>query len=1771
MGLGLPEHSRDRVPVSPERTVRRESSSASPAASACPGPDLRAPSRGLSGVFRRLRLPMMRRAGGGRASTATPGSAGALARSRRCVSAGLLLTFLALLALLPEAQAQTTIKMVGNGTGPSGDVTNFVAAIYTNTSDRPGTLKYTPTFNDGMSTSREFDETIGEATVTTASDIGTPVAATDTDTGDTLEYSLSGTDAAKFTVDTGNGQIKTVVGQTYDHEAKASYAVTVTVEDGDGGSDTIDVTLNVTDQDEPPLRPEAPTVRGPSSNSTTSLRVTMTAPDNPGRPPITRYKLRTHRDGFGWTTLPYNPSSAQNITGITSGKRYHVQFRVKNDEGEGPWSPTTFGYTKAHASGMPDISGTARVGRTLTAGTSKISDGNGKSKAENGDVGFAYTYQWVRVDGGTETDISGETASAYTLTMADLGKTVKVTASFKDNAGYAEGPLTSDAYPSSGTIALLELSFAENIVNVDEEAGSTVLTVNLAPASTETVTVDYATRDFHAEEGEDYTATSGTLTFAANETSKTITIPILNDDIYEGLETFFVDLSNPSGTALPAIPTKAVLIASDDAVPTASMAPVTVDEGAGTMTLTLRVSHPSGEDITYSTIDDQVTGTATEGDDYDDFLLQGGRRARITIPAGNLSQTFNISIVNDNFEETDETIIITWEKLTAHTVTPERFNFTGTIEDDDAGAGAARGKPRITGTAEVGRTLTANTSGISDQNGNTKAENGDAGFAYTYQWYRVDAGAETQITGARGRGRTYTLVQADADETFRVEVTFTDDAGNSEGPLTSDVYPVSAVNGELQLVDDDGPTVDEGRLEVLHKGEWGTVCDDRLDNANNIAPQKACQFMGYATGEWVPRDSIANMSLAPASQKIWLDDVRCFAGSKHWTGEDPTKLHDCYHAGWGNNNCTRDENVHLRCTGTLNQTEATALTATLEDFPANHDGSGAFTFRIAFSAEVTISPQDMKDHALTVAGGTVTNATRVDGRSDLWELTVEPAGTGAVSILVPQDRACTETGALCTADGQALSTGLGHSVPGPVPVPQGQQARAAQAPLAASFVSVPAEHDGQTEFWLELNFDAAVVQGSKQRIRALLGATGGSVTRVRRKDGRLDHWPVRVEPSSHEAVTVTLSPSPPCGATGAVCTEDGRTFTTALATRIQGPPGLTVADAEVEEAANATLAFAVTLSRPPSGTVTVDYATSDGTAAAGSDYTATSGTLAFAVGETAKTVSVPVLDDAHDEGSETLTLTLSNPSGAYLADGTATGTITNTDHLPQAWIARFGRTVADQVLDAVEERLRSGGTAGMSVSLGGQTIGGAGLNAKSDEESDAASDGTSASLFGATAADTEETARVKALSDWLSQETDEKDRSNGWSRTMTGRELLMGSSFSLAAQTDGGGFAGLWGRMAQTSFAGREDSLSLDGDVTTGLLGADYASGRWMTGLVVSHSIGEGGYRGETSGEIEATVTALTPWARYALTERLSVWGAAGYGTGELKLTAGDDPALKTDLGMTLAAAGARNTLIGGDGPKLDAVTDARWVRTTTARVSSSAGNLASASATVTRLRLGLEGSWPLALGDEALGKGATVTPRLAIGVRQDGGDAETGFGADIGGGVTLAAPAQGLTVSLEGRGVLTHEAAGLRDRGIAGSLAWDPPPSTGRGPKLTLRQTVGAGASGGKDALLSRTTLEGLAANDNGDDLGQRRLDLRAGYGFAMFGGGFTGTPQIGFGLSESTSGSARDYSLGWRLTRAGSGPGSLEFLLEARRRESANDDVPADHGIGFTATARW
>ena len=177
--------------------------------------------------------------------------------------------------------------------------------------------------------------------------------------------------------------------------------------------------------------------------------------------------------------------------------------------------------------------------------------------------------------------------------------------------------------------------------------------------------------------------------------------------------------------------------------------------------------------------------------------------------------------------------------------------------------------------------------------------------------------------------------------------------------------------------------------------------------------------------------------------------------------------------------------------------------------------------------------------------------------------------------------------------------------------------------------------------------------------------------------------------------------------------------------RVDAPAlSLSVSDATVTEAANAKLAFTVSLDRavkPVDGTVSVAYATSDVTATAGADYTATSGTLTFAVGETRKTVNVTVLDDAVDDGGETLTLTLSNAVGAGIADGTGTGTINNSDPMPKAWLGRFGRSVAEQVLDGVRERQEAIRTPGEQTTIiGGYEVPLFGSSASLDGEEDAA-------------------------------------------------------------------------------------------------------------------------------------------------------------------------------------------------------------------------------------------------------------------------------------------------------------------------------------------------------------------------------------------------------------------------------------------------------------------
>ena len=241
-------------------------------------------------------------------------------------------------------------------------------------------------------------------------------------------------------------------------------------------------------------------------------------------------------------------------------------------------------------------------------------------------------------------------------------------------------------------------------------------------------------------------------------------------------------------------------------------------------------------------------------------------------------------------------------------------------------------------------------------------------------------------------------------------------------------------------------------------------------------------------------------------------------------------------------------------------------------------------------------------------------------------------------------------------------------------------------------------------------------------------------------------------------------------------------------------------------------------------------------------------------------------------------------------------------------------------------------------------------------------------------------ARLEAMSRWLAGEREDEDAGLSESRALTGRDFVLGSSFALTGGTPEGGYASLWGRGAVSRFDGREGALTLEGEVTSAMLGADFERELGMVGLMLTLSRGEGSYRGEGEGEVSSTLTGLYPYGRYRVNERVTVWGVAGYGEGELTLAPAGRAPMEAGMDLMMGAAGVRGVALeapADGGLELAVTSDAMAVRTSSDAVRGGAGgNLAAAQADVTRLRLGFEGSWH-GLGSEA---GGTFVPRFEVG-----------------------------------------------------------------------------------------------------------------------------------------------------------------------------------------------
>ena len=621
-------------------------------------------------------------------------------------------------------------------------------------------------------------------------------------------------------------------------------------------------------------------------------------------------------------------------------------------------------------------------------------------------------------------------------------------------------------------------------------------------------------------------------------------------------------------------------------------------------------------------------------------------------------------------------------------------------------------------------------------------------------------------------------------------------------------------------------------------------------------------------------------------------------------------------------------------------------------------------------------------------------------------------------------------------------------------------------------------------------------------------------------------------------------------------------------------PVIRIADASAPES-GFEIAFTVSLSGESALPATVRWASSPETAQPGLDYLERSGELSFAPGTTSQRIVVPVLEDLLVEEAETFRVSLSEATNVAFETGSvaaATGTIEDDDDSAPAeeWLARFGRTAASNAVSAVEDRLMGRPASGSGLVVAGYRVDVAGSGQK-----DGAAGSTSAPVVGLGGIGQAAGSAV-GLAGSGGGLLDAQPGRYGSGRMDAG-DLIARSSFRFSSDSHASGFSSratssavrggdagghrwsVWGNGAATRFGGGEDALSLDGEVVTGTVGADIERGRVLFGVAVSHSQGDGDYRRDgvgglraREGDLASDLTTGLPYLRVAVSDRLSVWGALGRGSGSMTLSEGDLGSVEADIGMSLGAFGARRELRSSaatDGFSLALRTDLLLVHATSDETEA----LPALSTDVNRLRLMIEGARRLQFDS-----GVVLTPKVELGLRYDDGDAETGGGMELGAGLRLENAARGLSAELTGRSLLAHQASELSEWGVGGSLRFQPGGGD-RGLSVGLRSTLGAASSG-----ISR-----LWEQQNAAPAAYRAAapgsvtEAEVGYGLAVPGSRWSLTPYLGAGLSER---SGEAYKAGARL-RVGE-----FFALDAEAAHvERNGATPSVYRAALLANLRW
>ncbi|MYA33146.1 MAG: hypothetical protein F4037_06215 [Gemmatimonadales bacterium] len=1393
--------------------------------------------------------------------------------------------------------------------------------------------------------------------------------------------------------------------------------------------------------------------------------------------------------------------------------------------------------------GSPDAEGATVNGSTLIINYNEALDSSSEPATN------AYS---VRINGGSGTSPSRVEVSGRTVTLGlgspaaygdrvTLDYTAPNTGAIRDEAMNEAGDLTD--YPvTNRTPAPTPVIEAQATLRLVEDVGTHSFTVSLSRSLNQSVTVSVSAQAGTANATSDFRIPGATLTIPAGKTSSdALTVTIVDDDLDEGDETFTLVLNSPSGAALGNRTTTVTIVDDDTRGLFPNLRAVDVPEG-GTAQYTLVLESEPTETVAVTastsgdadiTVTEGATLTFTANDWYiPQPVTLGG--------AADADSTDGVATITHTASGGDYGDVSTNVTATEDDVSGERGGIGGTsvstgvmLSLDRTEIGESDGQTTITVTGRLDGDAMGSAKAVTVRIG-ASGDPATEGTDYaTVDDFTFEIGA-----GATEGGGTFSMTPndddvAESDETVtvsgsvtglnvtRATLTIVDDdrqgllasRGTVEVPeggvatytLVLESEPTATVTVTATRAGDEDITVTEGASLAFTAKDWylpQTVTlsaahdDDDVHGtatithratggdygANNVSTRVEAVEVDDE-GKWTLYFLSDGAEVASVSEGS-VDSVEVVVSRGMALAEDT----DVSLSATGSAAAYSDWELRGRTITLLaGDTETKGLMSVIDD--RQLEGPEAVTVQATVDG-TAVAASDLEildEDRATISLGTET-PTVVEGSSVTVSLVVEPSDVGCI---IPFD-----VSPAIEFDDSAGA--VSSTVPGVVVIP-------ACEPRAA-YVFDTSDDDEVTGDRIVV---LTVVSGDQRISGGMLTVTvtdndnapaegapaiggiprvGDTLTahtdRIRDADGLTSaswqyQW-LRVRDGSEREIA---------GATGRTYeareadlgsrlkirvdfTDDAghdERLTSAPTDEVTARPVTPAVTIEPDlttvregEAAR----FTISAVPAPDKAVTVNVRVS-GTKdiVAGVPLT----TVTIGVGQDSALLAVATDDDDADEGAVAGVVTARLLAGTGYEIGTpASGDVIvlDNDEAPIAdltgWLARVGRTASDQVLETVRGRMTRG-SGGSRLILGDWAVGG--LRSYT---------GPRQSVF----------------------------------------DLFSRSSFNASGQlAAGGGYWSAWGRGARTRFSGGEGAGAVDGAMNGFMAGVDLGRGRWMGGIVTSHNRADGTLGGSTSRarDVGTVLTGAYPWARYLVSDQLSLWGMLGYARGTLSLDGGSDH--DPGASLALAAFGWRGDLVGASGAAgfaLAVTSDAMLTRAG----ASGDGTFGDQAGGASRARLMMEGSHHFRIGE------ATLAPLAEVGVRSDHGDAETGVGMEMGGGLSLTVPSLGLTVQGRARGLVAHEDRHYGEWG-GSALIHIEPNASGHGLSVRVAPAWGQ-AEGSAARLFERRDMRGIASAHGSSRYRAGLTAAEIGYGLPLAGGlvampygGLTGEARrVGVGL---------------------------------------------------------